>query len=390
MALTDVKIRQTKAIDKAIRLTDSHGLYIEITTSGTKFWRYRYRIAGKANVFAIGKYPDITLQEARKARDDARELIKQGIHPAHIRQREKARTIQENTNTFEIIAREWLGVKAKKCNPTYVAQIKACLERDAFPNIGKVPIREITSKAILMILKGMEKRNASAAAMLLRNWISAIFKYAIVTLRTESDPTYVLQGAIEKPPTKHSKNMSASDLALFKKRLAAYNGHYATKYAIRLLIYTFVRTTELRKATWDEFDFDAREWRIEAGRMKMRRLHIVPLADQVIALLNELRQIKSNSPYLFPHMVRPSEPMSQNAINMAIFYIGYRNYEWTGHDFRATASTMLHEMKFPDEWIELQLAHVEGNRTRRAYNHARYLEERRAMMQKWCDFVDSV
>lgn len=390
MPLTDVKIRQTKATDKPIRLIDGSGLFVEVTVAGTKYFRYRYKINGKGNVFAIGRYPDISLQEARRARDEARELVKQGIHPVNVRRKEKAETIRRNTITFESIAREWLTTKESKCTPNYLKQVTQCLERNAFPIIGKLPIRDISPHAILSVLRDMEKRGAQTFALLLRTWISSIFKYAIVTLRADSDPSFVLQGAIQRPNTRHSTAMTIEELAEFKRRLSNYRGHYATIYAIRLLMYTFVRTVELIKATWDEVDLAAKEWRIQAGRMKMNRMHIVPLAQQVVDMLTELHTISGRGRYLFPHLSKRNKPMSSNAINMAIHYMGYEQYEWTGHDFRATASTHLHEMGFADHLIEMQLAHVEVNRTRAAYNHARYLTERADMMQQWCDWIDGI
>lgn len=390
MALTDIKIKQTKAIDKSVRLTDGRGLHIEIRPNGSKLWRYRYKIGGKENVFAIGEYPSISLQDARRARDDARDLVKKGIHPAHVRQQEKADLMMSHSNTFESIAREWLEVKSKKCTKSYLDQITACLEKNAFPRIGKLPIRSISSSMILLILKEMDKRSATSFALLLKHWVSSIFKYAIVTLRAESDPTFVLQGAIERPTVQHSTAMTREQLADFKNRLASYRGHFTTLYALRLMLYTFVRTTEIRKATWDEVDFEAREWRIPSGRMKMKRIHIVPMSRQVIELLKDLSRISGDGKHLFPHLSKPREVMSSNTINMALHYMGYGRYEWTGHDFRATASTHLHEMGFPDHLIELQLAHVEGNRTKSAYNHARYMTERAEMMQMWCDWVDDI
>ena len=297
--------------------------------------------------------------------------------------------MENNSITFESIAREWIEIKSKRCTKAYIAQVKRCLEKNAFPKLGKLPIREISSGMILMILKEMERREAHSLAILLRQWVSAIFKYAIVTLRAESDPTYVLQGAIEKPTVQTSKPMMKGDISDFKQRLANYKGHYTTIYALRLILYTFVRTTEIRKATWDEIDFNSKEWRIPSERMKMKRLHIVPLSRQVISLLEELRSI-SRGKYLFPSVSKPKDVMSENTINMALYYMGYSKYEWTGHDFRATASTHLHEMKFPDEWIELQLAHIDKNKTRGAYNHARHLSERAGMMQSWADWIDAI
>jgi integrase len=390
MALTDVKIRQAKAAGRALKLTDSNGLYLEVRPSGAKLWRYRYRIAGKENVFAIGAYPAVSLQQARQARDEARSLVKQGIHPAHARQAQIMHQTAANTTTFEAVAREWLDRNRDRWTAYYHRQATRCLEQNAFPRIGRMPIRHVTAAHILDVLRDMERRGAHTYAIQMRQWCSAVFRHAIVTLRADSDPAAALKGAIQRPKINHSRPMSAEDLADFKRSLARYGGHRTTVIALWLLLYTFVRTVELRKAKWSEIDLDRREWRIPADRMKMRRTHIVPLARQSIALLNELCLITGACAWLFPNMRRPGDAMSATTINRALEHMGYPPGCWTGHDFRATASTRLHEMGFKPEVIERQLAHAETNRTRAAYNHAEYLDERREMMQSWADYLDGL
>lgn len=390
MALTDVKIRQAKVDDKAIKLVDGNGLHLEVKPNGSKLWRYRYRIAGKENLYAIGEYPAISLQEARKARDDARDLVKQGIHPSHARQGALAEQLGKNTNTFEFVAREWLEKKIGKWSSYYHKQATSCLENNAFPRIGRLPIRNVTAAHLLEMLQTMEARGAETYALQLRQWCSAIFRHAVVTLRADVDPAAALKGAINRPAINHSAPMSADQISDFKARVNKYGGNRTTVLALRLMLYTFVRTAELRKAPWSEFDVEISEWRIPAERMKMRRLHIVPLSEQVVELLRELSRITGSGTWLFPNCRRPGDVMSATTINRALEHMGYASGQWTGHDFRATASTQLHEMGFRADLIERQLAHVETNQTRAAYNHAEYLAERRAMMQRWADWVDSV
>lgn len=390
MPLTDVKIRQAKAADKALKLTDSNGLYIEVKPNGSKLWRYRYRIAGKENLFAVGEYPAMSLQDARKARDDARELVKQGIHPSHARRASVAEQLAKNANTFEAVASEWLERKREKWSPYYHKQATNCLEQNAFPKIGRLPIRNVTAAHLLEFLQAMEKRGAATYALQLRQWCSAIFRYAVVTLRADADPAAALKGAIHRPQINHSKPMSREQIGDFKTRLSRYGGNRTTVIAMRLMLYTFVRTVELRKARWEEFDLVGAEWRIPAERMKMRRIHLVPLPRQAVTLLNELHRITGAGDWLFPNFRRPDDVMSATTINRALEHMGYSSGLWTGHDFRATASTQLHEMGFKPDVIERQLAHVEENKTKKAYNHAEYLAERREMMQAWADWIDSI
>lgn len=390
MRLTDIKIRQSKSSDKPRKLTDGHGLYLEIRPNGSKLWRYRYRIAGRENLFAIGEYPAISLQEARKIRDEARCLVKQGIHPSHARRDTLAKQLAKNVNTFESVAREWLDKKRGRWSAYYHKQATACLERNAFSKIGHLPIRSVTASHILHILQDMERRGAETYAIQLRQWCSAIFRYAVVTLRADHDPATALKGAVHRPKINHSRPMSREQIGEFKFRLAAYGGNRTTVIALQMLLHTFVRTVELRLAEWPEFDEEARIWTIPAERMKMRRPHVVPLSRQVSALVAELKSITGAGRWLFPNFRRPAHAMSPTTINRALEHMGYPSGCWTAHDFRATASTCLHEMGYRPEVIERQLAHVEKSKTKAAYNHAEYLPERREMMQSWSDWIEAI
>jgi len=389
MPLTDVKIRNTKPTEKPLKLTDSGGLHLEVRPNGSRLWRYRYKINGKENLFALGDYPTLSLQDARKARDDARELVKQGIHPSHARAGAMSTQVDSNADTFERVAREWLDTKRGKWTDRSLAQATHCIEQNAYPKIGRLPIRSVTAAHLLDLFKAMEKRGAETYAIQLRQWCSAIFRYAIITLRADADPAAALKGAINRPAISHAKAMNAEVIAELRQRLDVYTGNPTTVLAIKLMLYTFVRTNELRKAAWQEFDTgDAAIWTIQAGRMKMRRTHVVPLSRQSLSVLTALRELTGDGGQLFPNVRRPGDVMSSTTINRAFEYMGYDAGVWTGHDFRATASTQLHEMGYRPDIIERQLAHVEGNKTRAAYNHAEYMQERRAMMQAWADWVD--
>ncbi|PRP71117.1 integrase [Chromobacterium amazonense] len=395
MALTDVKVRQTKPTEKPVKISDSNGLYLLVKPNGSKLWRYKYRMADatgtiRENVYAIGEYPTLSLSEARAERDRARELVKAGRHPSQVRRSEKANQIAENANTFQAVALEWLEKKKASWKPYTYYQASKAIQNNAFPAFGSTPLREVTPAMLLEMLQKMEKRGAETLAIQVRQWCSAVFRYGVATLRADFDPAYALKGALHRPPVNHSRALTVEDIADLKAKLDKYGGNRSTIIAIRLLMYCFTRSAELRKAGWDEFDIVRAEWRIPADRMKMARLHVVPLSRQAIELLNELRRLTGAGDLLFPNQRRPNESMSITTINRALTHMGYSTGAVTGHDFRATASTLLHENGFTALAIERQLAHVERNQVKAAYNHAEYMEERRQMMQWWADYIDAI
>lgn len=393
MSLTDAKIRNTKPADKPIKLTDAGGLYLEVRPTGAKLWRYRYRIDGKENIFAIGDYPRIGLAEARGERDKARELVRQKVHPAHNRQAERLTASSANTNTFEVVAREWIAKKSIKWTPYYLRQVERFLAADVFPFVGKFPIRNVTAAHLLEIIRRIEARDAHSVALLIRQWSSAIFRYAVATLRADNDPAAALKGAIHRPKIEHHKPLSRSQIAEFTQALNQYGGYRTTVIALKLILLTFVRTVELRKASWSEFDLERGEWRIPAERMKMRVAHIVPLSRQALALLQELQTYTGQRAMLFPNYRNPNECMTPTTLNRALERMGFNGKDSIGfsaHGFRATASTILNEMGYRSDVIERQLAHAERNKVRASYNQAEYLAERREMMQVWADMIDEM
>ena len=393
MALTDAKIRNTKHADKPIKLTDGGGLYLDVRPTGAKLWRYRYRIAGKENLFAVGEYPALGLAEARTIRAEARELVKQGIHPAHNRQAARLVTHAANANTFGAVAREWMAKKHSAWTPYYTRQIQRILEADVFPYVGALPIRAVTAAHLLAIVRRAEERGAETVALMVRQWTSAIFRYAVSTLRADNDPAAALKGAIHRPKIKHARPLSPDEIVKFTNALESYGGYRTTVIGLRLMLLTFVRTKELRTAPWAEIDFDRAEWRIAAERMKMRETHIVPLSKQAVALLRELHTLTGGREVLFPNYRNPNTCMTATTLNRALERMGLNGADSIGfsaHGFRATASTILNEIGFRSDVIERQLAHAERNKTRASYNQAEYLEERRAMMQQWADVTDAI
>ncbi len=387
MPLTDVKIRQAKATDKVLKLTDGNGLYLDVKPNGSKLWRYRYKIDGKENLYAVGEYPAVTLLDARKAREEARELVKQGQHPSHVRKATTARQIGENANTFKAVAEEWIARKKSGWSDYYLKQVERGMEVDVYPFIGRRPLRSITANDILQVLNRIVDRGAETVAINVRQWCSSAFRYGVATLRCDYDPVSALRDAIIRPPIENATPMSRDELKRFLLTLRGYGGLRTTYLAIRFMAYTFVRTVEMRRGVWAEVKFDDALWVIPGDKMKKKRIHMVPLSRQAAAILAELQKITGAGENMFPNSRRPDDVMSATTINRAMEYLGV---PFSGHDFRATASTHLHEMGWDSRLVEMQLAHAERNKTKAAYNHAQYLPERREMMQAWADWLDAV
>lgn len=387
MPLTDVKIRQAKATNKVIKLTDGNGLYLEVKSSGSRLWRYRYKINGKENLFAIGDYPSVTLQDARRAREEARELVRQGQHPSHVRKATTARQVGENANTFKAVAQEWIAKKKGNWSAYYLRQVEHGMDTDLYPFIGRLPLRSITAYTILDVLNRVTNRGAATVAINLRQWCSAVFRYGVATLRADYDPVAALRGSIIRPAVQNAAPMSCDELRLLMSRLKDYGGLRTTCLAIRFLLYTFVRTVEMRRGEWSEIKFDDGLWVIPASKMKMKRAHMVPLSRQALTVLHELHRVTGAGDRMFPNSRRPDDVMSATTINRAMEYLGV---SFSGHDFRATASTHLYEMGYDGRLVEMQLAHSERNKTKAAYNHAQHLAERREMMQAWADWLDTI
>lgn len=395
MALTDTAIRNAKPRENAYKIGDRDGLYLLVQPSGAKLWRFKYRLdprpdgGKKEHLFAVGQYPDVGLAQAREECKQARELVAKGVHPVRHRRAEHARRAVEATNTFEAVAREWVKKHRPKWSPYYATQVERFLERDVFPSIGALPMREISAAQLLAIVKAVEDRGAETVALLIRQWCSAIFRYAVATLRADTDPAAALKGALHRPTVQHRRPLDAKAIPKFLTQVGEYGGFAPTRIALRLLLLLFVRPVELRAAEWSEFDLDAAEWRIPAHRMKMRQPHIVPLPEQAVAALRELHELTGGGRLLFPNQRRPKTYMSATTLNRALERMGYTG-KFSAHGFRATASTMLNELGYNPDWIERQLAHAPRNKVRASYNQAQYLAERRKMMQEWADHLGAL
>ncbi len=384
--LSDAELRRQMPVGKH---TDGGGLYLEVTEAGNKLWRYRYRINGREQLMAMGAYPEVSLAEARKARDAARERVKTGINPSHERKIERARRAVESAQTFVAVSAEWIEKRGGKWSASYREQVQRILQNDILPALGPFPMRQLSAAQILELMNAAEARGAATVALLIRQIVGAVFRYAVATLRADYDPAAALRGAIARGPVRNARALSKGEIREFFGKLAETNMQVTTEIALRLLAYTALRAAELRGARWSEIDFDRREWRIEAERMKKRRAHVVPLSRQALALLAELQAITGAGDFLFPNARRAGECMSHEAINRALERMGYRG-AFAAHGFRATFSTLAHEAGQRHDLIEMTLAHAERNRTSASYNHARYLEQRRELMQWYADTLDAL
>ena len=387
MSLTDTRIRQAKPKDKAYKLSDGAGLHLEVRPTGAKLWRLRYRLAGKENVFAIGRYPELDLKGARSDRDAAKKIIKEGVHPSHKRKLDRIHQTSEHSNSFKAVADEWLERNAEKWTGRTYKQRQKVLENDVFPHIGSLPVSQVTPAHVLAIIQRVEKR-APAMAVIVNQAIGAICRLAVVTLRSDIDPTAPLRGSLKPWQTQHHKPLTASELPAFLQAVDDYPGQFGNKTALQIMLLTLVRTTELIEARWDEFDLEQGLWTIPADRMKSREAHRVPLSDQAVDLLNRLHGVSGHREFLFPNRSDPRRPASRGVLWKAVASLGYAG-KFSPHGIRATGSTMLNEMGFRADVIERQLAHTERNKVRASYNQADYLDERRQMMQTWADFIDA-
>lgn len=389
MPLTDTAVRKAQSREKQFKISDAGGLYLLVTPDGAKYWRLKYRHAGKEKLLAIGVYPLVTLAQAREDRDEAKRLLKHGIDPVLHRKQQRHSAAVAAANTFSIVAREWHDKQKHQWVEHHAQSVMESLESNVFPDLGHRPIGEITAPELLATLRKIEKRGALDVAQRVLQRSGAVFRYGIAAGFCTYNPAGDLRGALKAPKPKNHASLRESELPEFVKKLEGYDGRPETKYALRLLLLTFVRSGELRGALWEEFDTEAAEWRIPADRMKMRIEHIVPLSTQVIEVLDALRPITGQSRYLFPHVSRPDRCMSENTMLYALYRMGYHSRA-TGHGFRTTASTILNERGFHPDAIERQLAHAEKNKVRGAYNKAEYLPARRRMMQEWADYLDEV
>jgi integrase len=384
--LTDKALQALKPREKPYKKADERGLYVIVRPDGALWWRLKYRWRGKEKLLSLGTYPDTNLKAARRKRDNARVAIAAGTDPSAARQAEKAVTAE----TFEAVAREWLG-KQKKLKPTTVEQLRHRLEKYAFPHIFGDPVATLAAPDVLAMLRRVESRGKHETAHRIRSLAGRVFRYAVASGRAERDPTADLKGALTAKTSRHFAAITEKRrVAELMRVLDGYQGQPAVMAALKIAPLVFVRPGELRGARWSEFDLEAAEWLIPGERMKMGRDHIVPLSTQALAIVDDLQAHTGRGTLLFPSLRHADRPISDNTLNAALRSLGYSKDEQTAHGFRTIASTLLHELGYASDVIELQLAHAERNKTKASYNRAERLTERRTMMQSWADYLDGL
>lgn len=388
--LTDKALRALKPRDAIYRKADGGGLCIEVTPAGSKLWRYRYRFAGKATMISFGAWSEVSLSEARDRHAVARKTLRDGADPAAVRVGERTHSRLSAENSFRAIAKEWRGKAIRDKAP--VTATKIDWQLSLIPaSFQDRPIGNIAAQDVLSVLRPLEARGVIETAHRLRARIGQIFRYAIATGRADSDPTRDLRDALTPVASKSRAALTdPNDVAGLLLALESYEGQPVTKAALLLAPLVFVRPGNLRAMEWSELDFTAGEWRIPAGKMKVREAHVVPLAKQSIRILNSLQPLTGRGRYVFPSIRSTARHMSNNTINAALRRMGFDKDTMTGHGFRAMASTRLNELGWAPDVVERQLAHAERNKVRAAYNRAQYLAERRKMMQAWADYLDNL
>jgi integrase len=386
MPLTDLKIKSAKPKDRPYKLSDSQGLYLLVHPNGGKYWRWKYSFQGKEKLFSIGVYPQIGLGTARENAQKARLLRREGIDPTKERVERKAKNEAAEASTFRRMAEEWLADGTWV--PAYKKRIEGSLRLHLFPYIGDMTVSSITTADLKAALMRMEQQGSVALLHKVKWFASAIFEHAIDLNLIAVNPADRLRRKFKRLPDAHHPAVTSPEkFGELLGKISKYSGK-KTRLAMLLIAHVFVRTGELRKAEWAEFDLAKKEWAIPAIRMKMKKAHFVPLSEQVLGILAELRGLSGNSRFLFPGEGR-NDFMSENTITKALHHLKYKGVH-TGHGFRTSASTMLHEMNFPGEVIELQLAHSNKNKVAAAYNKAKRMPERSKMMQTWSDHIEAL
>ncbi|AXY56661.1 DUF4102 domain-containing protein [Acinetobacter chinensis] len=401
--LTDTKIKSLKPREKTYRIADHNGLCIEVRPSGTKLWRFRYRFNGKASMLSLGEYPLVGLADARKARDQAKILLDDGINPSQNRKQEKIEAQYLSVNTFKLVANEYIAEILVNRSSGYISKFEKALELDVFPVIGDKNVKDVTSADILHIVRSTVKRvretgkrgSGEVTALNNQKFIGSVMRYAIATLRADNDPTYAVRGAIVRPEIEHARPLTKEEQKLFRSGLDVFKGSNTVRNALLTMAYTMLRSIEIRRMKWAYVDFESKVINFPVSTRsnnqerttKKNRLHLVPMSSQLFNLLKMQLIESGNKEYVFPGVYGKNDGVIGNTtLNVALKNMGLKTV--TAHDFRATASTILNEHDFDENWIEKQLAHADQNKTRASYNHAKYLEQRRDMLQQWADIVD--
>ena len=393
MPLTDTACKKATCPEgrPSVRLADEKALYLEVTAAGGKYWRWKYRHGGKEKRLALGVYPDVSLAQARQARDDARKALKDGTDPGQIKREAKLASAFDQANTFEAVARLWWEHWRDGKSPRHADYALKRLEADAFPVLGNRPIASIKAKDLTQMAKAVQGRGAIDLAHRVLQMAGQVLRYAVAHDLIDRNPAADVKPSdtLKSRKKENYARLDEKELPELLRKIEAYQGGPYTRLAMQLMALTFVRTSELIAARWAEFDLAAAEWRIPPERMKMKTPHIVPLSPQAVEVLKVLHTLSGGRVLLFPGERDHDKPMSNNTILMALARMGYKG-RMTGHGFRGVASTILHEQGYAHHAIELQLAHQERNEVSAAYNHALYLKDRRVMMCDWANHLDKL
>jgi integrase len=386
--INDTIIRNTKPGPKPIKLSDGDGLFLLVQPNGCRWWRMRYFVDGREQLLSVGTYPEVSLKQARDRRHEIRSMVANGGDPGAQRKAER----RARGTTFELVAREWWGKRKHLWKGKYADVIMMRLEKNIFPYLGRHVIKKLVAADFLECFERMEKRGILETAHKVKTTCSQVMRYAVATRRADRDPIVDLRGALTPVKRKHYATiLFPSEIGDLLRTIDGYRGKsHVVHCALRLLPLVFVRSSELRYAQWEEFDFANAQWRIPAERMKRPNPHIVPLSRQALSVLKELHLHTGPTGFLFPGMRSAARPISENTVNAALRRMGYTKHEMTGHGFRSMASTLLNEQGWEPDAIERQLAHCEEDDVRAAYNYAQYLPDRRKMMQAWADYLDSL
>lgn len=389
--LTTVQIRALKPQARPYKVPDSGGLFLLVQPTGALLWRVRYKVFGVERKLSLGTFPEVSLQQARRLRDNARADVEEGGDPAAEKRQKRLQAELAAKTTFELVATEYIQKMERECrSPATIKKARWFLE--LLGGIAKRPIASITSHELLDVLKRVERRGHHETAIRLRAFAGRIFRYGFATLRTESNPADILRGALTVPQVRHhAAIVEPKKVGELLRAIEDYNGRPETLYALRLAPHVFLRPGELRQAKWSEIDFADKVWRVPAERMKMKQPHAVPLSRQVLFILQDLRSLARASEFLFPALHTTLRPISENTMNVALRRLGFVHDEMTSHGFRALASTLLNEsgLWHPDA-IERALAHGERDRVRAAYHRGAHWEERVRMAQWWSDYLDQL
>jgi len=394
--LTGVQIRSAKTQDKPYKLADGYGLYFHVAKSGKRTWRYRFKIAGTESTFTLGEYPQMSLEQARKCRVDAREKVKAGINPARER-REKKQALREGEeatrktgkNSFEFVAHEWIGQQRERWSRDHSNAVLATLARDVFPRIGAHRVDTITPPMVLDVVRNIESRGALEVAHKVLQRMNAVFRYAVQTGLATWNPAADMKGVLKTRKVTHRAALDLEELPEFLHTLTVSDIHVTTRLALKFTILTAARSGEVRGATWDEMNLEEALWRIPGERMKMDSPHNVPLSTQAIAILKRVGRLYGKDGLVFPGIRDQNKQLSENTLLYALYRMGYHS-KATVHGFRATFSTIANESGFDGDVIEKALAHEQRNKVRAAYHRSEYIEQRRELMQWWSDYLDQL